>query len=574
MFTVDALLKHQVPRLATLPLVASPCRSLLRHLFRERQFARFRANHPHARGMDLVEQLLEFLHCTWTVSEQDRENIPATGRVMIVANHPIGTLDGLVLLRLVHEVRPDVRIVANDLLTTIGPLQPCLLPVPVLAGMSGRAQINRIEQALANEEAVILFPAGEVSRLGPRGVRDRPWRKGFLRLAARAKAPILPIHIRARNSLAFYAVSAVAKPLSTLMLVNEMFRPGQRLLRLTIGGLVPHGVYAGLTIREQDKVDLFRRHVYRLGANKKGILAAERAIARPERRIILKRSIQAGEMLGRTPDGRTIHLFNGTENSPVLREIGRLREITFRAVGEGTGGRRDADTFDGWYRHLVLWSEEDLEIVGAYRLADAAALVRERGCAGLYTHSLFQFSAADFPYLENGLELGRSFIQQRYWGKRSLDALWYGVGAFLRRHPQYRYLFGPVSISNSMPPLARDLLVYFYQRYFAAPANRPRSRDPFRFSRPVADLARSFRGDDYRQDLTQLKALLAAMGSSIPTLYKQYTELCLPGGTFFLDFNVDRQFGDCIDGLVVIDTQLLKPAKRRRYIEDPRPALA
>ena len=566
MFTVDEILNRHYPRLAGLPLVAPPLKSLLRRLLREQRFARFSELFPDLEGMDFVEQVLAFFQCSYTVSDRERENIPVNGRVMIVANHPIGTLDGLVLLKLVHDVRPDVRIVANDLLESVQPIRPCLLSIKMMAGTTRKAQIGRIDQALANEEAVIIFPAGEVSRFGPGGIRDGRWRKGFLRLATRAKAPILPIHVRGRNSLAFYTASMLLKPLSTVMLVGQMFRP-RKPLQLSVGGLIPYSAYEGLKIRERDKIALFRRHLYRIGAGKRGVLATETAIARPERRIELKRSIAQGELLGTTPDGKEIRLFAGADCMTVLREIARLREITFRAVGEGSGQRRDLDRFDRLYHHLVLWSTEDLEIVGAYRFADAGAILREHGCQGLYSHSLFQFDPDRCPWLEQSLELGRSFVQQRYWGKRSLDYLWYGIGAFLRRNPHYRHLFGPVSISGTMPRTARELVIYFYKLYFTDPAATPCSRNPFRFSLPVTDLACSFTGDNYQQDLVHLKSLLGTMGVSIPTLYKQYTELCPPGGVRFLDFNVDPGFSDCIDGLVVVDTAQLKPAKRKRYIE-------
>ena len=568
MFTVDALLNQHYPRLGSLPLVTSPLRAVLRRLLREKHFANFTEQFPHLQGMEFVEQVLESFQFTYTVADRDRENIPVSGRVMIIANHPIGTLDGLALLKLVHDSRPDVRIVANDLLDAVKPLRPCLLSVKVMTGVTLKEQFARINEALAREEAVIIFPAGEVSRFGPRGIKDGKWRKGFLRLAARVKAPILPIHVSGRNSLSFYTASLVAKPLSTLMLIGEMFRRQRKPLTLTIGGLIPFGSYDGLKIREKDKIDLFRKHLYRIGTGKKGIFPTETAIAWPERRVVLKKSVQAGELLGRTPDSKEIYLFTGEESPPVLREIARLREITFRSVGEGSGKRRDRDSFDRYYQHLVLWSAEDLEIVGAYRFADAAAVVREKGFAGLYSHSLFHFNAAHFPYLEQGLELGRSFIQQKYWGKRSLDYLWYGIGAFLRRNPQYRYLFGPVSISNSLPQMAKELLIFFYKLYFVNTNALPCSRNPFRFSLPITDLAGSFAGDNYRQDLIHLKSLLSTMGASIPTLYKQYTELCPPGGVIFLDFNVDLEFGSCVDGLVVVDTQLLKPSKRKRYISD------
>lgn len=567
MFTVDEILREYAPRFCDRPLITPPLRAVLRRLLCEREFQHFSDQYPHLQGMDFVEQVLETFQCTYSVADRDLENIPVSGRVMIVANHPIGSLDGLVLLKMVHDIRPDVRIVGNDLLEKINPLRSCLLSVRVLTGNTQRQQIARIDEALRNEEAVVMFPSGEVSRLCTGGIKDCAWHKGFLRLARRAKAPILPIHVRGRNSVMFYAASLVAKPLSTVMLIGEVFRKHSP-LRLTIGGLIPYSAYEGLKLREQDKVSLFRKHIYRIGAGKTGIFAAETGIARPERRVELKKSVREGDFLGATPDGKEIYLFNGNANTTVLREIARLREITFRAVGEGTGKRRDTDAYDQYYQHLVLWSNEDLEIVGAYRLADSAAIVRDKGVEGLYSQSLFHFDERHFPYLEQGLELGRSFVQQKYWGKRSLDYLWYGIGAFLRRNPQYRYLFGPVSISNAMPQLAKELLIYFYKLYFTDTDNEPCSRNPFRFSLPVADLAASFTGNNYRQDLVHLKSLLTEMGASIPTLYKQYTELCSPGGVIFLDFNVDQDFGNCVDGLVVIDVHQLKPNKRLRYIEN------
>jgi hypothetical protein len=263
-----------------------------------------------------------------------------------------------------------------------------------------------------------------------------------------------------------------------------------------------------------------------------------------------------------------MYLFEPVDSSPVMREIGRLREQAFRAVGEGSGKRRDFDQFDWYYRHLILWDEEDLEIAGAYRFVDAGALVRSKGLEGLYSAGLFKYEESTSPFLQNGLELGRSFVQQRYWGKRSLDYLWYGIGAYLAKNPQYRYLFGAVSISNAMPQQARELLVYFYKLYFTGAKEVVCSRNPFSFSQPTATLAENFSGDDYRADLRRLKSLLANLGTATPPLYKQYAELCEPGGVTFLDFNIDPAFNNCVDGLVIVDTEKLKEQKRKRYIDE------
>ena len=567
MFTVDQIVADHFPAASRSQVGLPLLKGVLRRLLHERDFHEFAERFPHLRGIEFIEQVLETLRFSYAVADSERENIPASGRVLIVANHPIGSLDGLALLKLVHEVRCDVRIVANDLLTAIAPLRPLLLPVRNMSGTSRKGHITAIIEALAREQAVIIFPAGEVSRLGPRGIRDGRWQRGFLKVAEQTRAPILPIHIAGRNTARFYLTSLLARPLSTLMLVGEMFRQERKRLRLTVGELIPYSTYGGLGLRRGDKAKLFQRHLYRIGQGKKPLLAGESAIARAERKVDLKKAIVQGERLGVTPDGKAIYLFSALDSSPVMREIGRLREQTFRAVGEGSGRRRDLDRFDRHYRHLILWDEDDLEIAGAYRFADAEATVAAQGLEGLYSAGLFQFDAENSFFLRNGLELGRSFVQQRYWGKRSLDYLWYGIGAFLRDHHQYRYLFGAVSISAAMPALARDLLVYFYKRYFPGDPRLSRSRTPFTYSRPEGELAKEFAGDDYRGDLRRLKTLLGNLGTAIPPLYKQYAELCEPGGVTFLDFNIDPAFGHCVDGMVIVDLQKLKDSKRGRYLD-------
>ncbi len=567
MFSVNEVLERQYPGINRNRLLGKPVRPILKRLLREDDFRRFSERYPHLHGIDFVEQILEQFNFSYTISDRSRENIPVAGRAVIIANHPIGTLDGLALLKLIYQVRPDVRIVANELLTLVKPLRPCLFPVDNMNGRTAKQQIREILAALSREEAVIIFPAGEVSRLGPTGIRDGKWHKGFLSIASMSRAPILPVHIKGRNSTKFYTASVLCKPLSSAMLVGEMFWQQGRNIRFTVGEIIPYEAYRSLPLKQADKIKLFKKHIYRIGKGKSPLLRTETGIAHPERRQELKKELKKAELLGTTPDGKKIFLYSSAEVSPVLREIGYLREVTFRTVGEGSGMRRDMDRFDFIYQHLILWDEDDLEIVGAYRFADSAKVIAEHGMNGLYTNTLFRFDSEHDEFLRNGLELGRSFVQKRYWGKRSLDYLWYGIGAFLLKNPGYRYLFGPVSISNSMPIAAKELLVYFYRLYFGSEGEEPCSKNPFSFSSSVDQLKKEFTGTDYKSDLRRLKSLLSNMGSSIPTLYKQYTELCEPGGVRFLDFNVDPDFNNCIDGLVVVDTTMLKEKKRRRYME-------
>ncbi|HBH27826.1 MAG TPA: GNAT family N-acetyltransferase [Desulfofustis sp.] len=567
MFTVDQVINEYYPALNDRKIVSSIIKPILRRLLHESSFIEFAEKYPHLQGIEFVEQILESFGFSYAVSDRERENIPSEGKVMIIANHPIGTLDGLALLKLVHEIRSDVRIVASDLLMSIAPLRPCLLPVKLSTKPVPRRDIFRISEALENEEAIITFPSGQVSRLGPRGIRDGRWHAGFLQISEQAKAPILPIHIKGRNSASFYLASFVMRPLSTLLLVGQMFYQQEKEIKMTIGSIIPFESYRNVDIRRTDKVKLFRKHVYRVGANKKLLFSTETAIARPERKPELKKAVTAAAKLGRTPDGKTIYLLEPSQSSPVMREIGRLREHAFRAVGEGTGNRRDLDHFDWYYQHLLLWDEDDLEIAGAYRFVNAGKVVAEKGPEGLYSASLFTLDTGKCWFLQNGLELGRSFVQQRYWGRRSLDYLWYGIGAFLKENPHYRYLFGPVSISNAVPEMAREILVYFYKLYFSADTSISCSRNPFSFSQSLSDLAQLFDGNDYKADFTKLKTLLSNLGTAVPPLYKQYTELCEPGGVVFLDFNIDPAFKDCVDGLVIVDTTRLKAAKRERYVQ-------
>lgn len=567
MFTVDALLDQHYPDLKKRKLLSSVVRLLLRKILHEQAFIDFAEEYPHLQGIEFVEQVLEHFDFSYSVDDRQRENIPSSGRLMIIANHPIGSLDGLALLQLVHGIRTDVKIIANDMLAVIPPLKPMLLPVNNMNGNSRKTDLQKIYRYLEAGHATIIFPAGEVSRLQPKGILDSRWHNGYLKIARKTKSPLLPIHVAGRNSALFYLTSLFAKPLSTAMLVEEMFKQKEKQIDFTIGGLISSETLNALTLPQKEKNKLVRKHLYRIGKGKPALLKTETPIARGERRSDLKSAIRQGELLGQTPDDKTIYLFQSSGSSPLLREIGRLRETTFRAIGEGTGKRRDIDLFDQYYQHLIIWDEEDLEIAGAYRFVDSARIRKKTGNKGLYSGSLFAYEEKHSYFLDHGLELGRSFVQQRYWGTRSLDYLWYGIGAYLQKNPQYQYLFGPVSISNSMPALARDLMIYFYSLYFKGPLEECCSKKPFCFQESLAVLEKEFTGENYRADFTRLKKLLANLGTAVPPLYKQYTELCEPGGVMFLDFNIDPDFNDCVDGLVIVDTSRIKEKKRKRYID-------
>nr|WP_306667875.1 GNAT family N-acetyltransferase [Oceanospirillum sediminis] len=252
-----------------------------------------------------------------------------------------------------------------------------------------------------------------------------------------------------------------------------------------------------------------------------------------------------------------------------MKELGRLREISFRRVGEGSGEKRDLDRYDKYYRHIILWDEEELDIVGAYRIAEAGQLIEQEGIQALYCSELFTISPALESRLSQGIELGRSFVQPRYWGKRSLDYLWFGIGAYLRHHPEVRYMFGPVSLSNSYPQAAKDLIVWYYRHYHGAEQPLVKANAPYVSDTSVQqEMYNLFNGDDAQADFLILKEQLDHLGVTVPTLYKQYTELCEEGGIQFMDFSVDADFGYCIDGFILVDLEKVKQRKKERYIHN------
>lgn len=498
MFSLDNVLDDLWPQARPAPWQ----KKLLKKLFYEEEFQQFADCHRHLKGLDTVEQVLEYLNIRCAIPAHDLEQIPEYGPLVIIANHPTGTLDGLALLYAVSRVRRDVKVVTNRMLTHLEPLSSLFIPVDNIHGRTAKAALQQMDQQLQAGGVLIFFPAGEVSRLTRRGIRDKKWHSGFIKLAAKYRAPLLPAWINARNSALFYASTLISDNLPLLLLMQQMFRRRNSSLPVRIGQQIPWSNWFDAQSSARELTGRCYQHLEQLRKGLPGRFKTESAIARPEDRALLKRELHKAECLGRTADGKVIYLWqrNGQEDAPLLRELGRLREIAFRAVGEGSGKRRDIDGYDDDYLHLILWDEEDLEIVGAY----------------------------------------------------------------LARYPHYRYLFGPVSISGGLPPAARDLLVAFYRLWFPATHPLAESRRPYPASLP--DVLAQFGGEDYNDDLARLKSLLGNLGCAIPPLYKQYSEVCEPGGVQFIDFGSDPDFNNCVDGLVLVDLTYLKANRYQRYI--------
>lgn len=565
MINSEQMVDQFLPQLDKTPKIKSKISRLFANLFHQDEINSFLQENQHLSHVDFLERVNEHLGLSYTVSNSSLENIPVRGRVVMIANHPLGSLDGLALLALVHSIRPDVKIVVNDLLWLMEPLRPFFLAVNNMGGSSTRANIENIHNALNDEQAVIFFPAGEVSRLSLRGVRDGKWRSGFLKAAKATRSPILPIHVDAKNSKFFYGFSLFAKPLSALLLVKEMFKNHSLNLPVKVGKIIPYSAFVGVSISSLDSLNRFKDHVYRLKKNKYELFDTETSIAHPESRKTLNNELNHCDLLGETPDGKLIYLLEKQKDSALLREIGRLREVAFRAVGEGTGKRRDIDKYDYYYKHIILWDDQDMEIVGSYRIADIKQIEENKE---LYSETLFSYEDSIQEKFPEAMELGRSFVQPQYWGKRSLDYLWQGIGAYLKSNSHIRYLFGPVSLSNDFPDFGKDLMVYFYSHYFGSELSLIRSYNSYNI-KPVqkSKLEKMFNRLDAKEAFKLLKEELAKMNCQVPTLFKQYSDLCKDNGVQFFDFGIDPNFGDCVDSIVWVDLTKLKPKKRKRYLE-------
>ena len=569
MFNVELILKKNYQNFYDkYPKIIS---AFVTHVFRsvlhEREINDFMAQNV-TKGIGFVEKILESYNVSYSVKSSEIENIPALGSVVVISNHPLGGMDSLILLKMIADARHDkkVKIVANDMLMAVPALKDLLIPVNNIDGKISKQSRKDIIDALENEEAVIFFPSGEVSRASVTGIKKERWKSGFVKMARATNAPILPIHLDAKNSWSFYLLSSVYKPFGTLLLSHEMLKPKQKVIKPTIGELIPNEAFNSRAMSPKEYTELFKKHLFRLSRGKQGVFMTQKCIAHPQLRHILKAELQKAKLLGFTNDQKKIFLVDYDQAPSVMAEIGRLREFSFRKVGEGTGAKRDLDKFDSYYKHLVLWDENDLEIVGAYRIGQTDDIIKKFTANGLYMNELCHLEDSFLDIADKSVELGRSFVQPKYWGSRALDYLWQGIGAYLRAYPQVKYLYGPVSITASYPQAAKDVLVYFYRRYFKVEKNFFTAHNSYHCpSTQLKNFDEMFIGLDYKENLAILKEYLKNFDATVPTLYKQYSELCEEGGVSFSDFGLDEDFADCIDGYIMVNMDMVKSKKRERY---------
>jgi putative hemolysin len=476
----------------------------------------------------------------------------------------------------------------NALLGTIPEVREHAILVNPFGGPeAAKENLQGMKAALSHLKAggaLLIFPAGEVSAYKPgKGIEEAPWSKHVGSLVRRTSATVLPVFFPGGNSTLFHAAGVIHPRLRTGLLLREFANQEGRTVEMRVGSALP---FSKLRKFEDDEslTKYLRLHTMvlaerRMPGTDMQESSAEDRLDDPEgsraeeRHQRILQEVEALRAHGAclvSQGGLGVFCAHSHEIPEVLREIGRLREVTFRQVGEGTGQDIDLDRFDRYYEHLFLWDEKAQRIAGAYRLGRADIILREYGPKGLYTNTLFKFEKPFLANLQNAVEMGRSFIIKDYQRNlSSLPLLWKGIAHWISRHPSYTKLFGPVSISKDYDKLSRKFMVEFLQENCLHEdlASFVKPRNPFRYLRGRR-LMREFISAEL-QDVDDCSALISSLetdGKGIPILLKHYLRL---SGTI-LSFNVDKEFSSVIDGLILVDLTETDPKLLAKYMGEEK----
>jgi putative hemolysin len=507
--------------------------------------------------------------------------IPATGPLVVIANHPFGVTDPCLLGAFIGSKRKDLKIMTNALLGTMPEVADHAILVNPFGGPeAAKANLAGMKAALKHLTAggaLIIFPSGEVSSYKPgKGLDEAPWSKHVGSLVRRTQSTVLPVYFPGANSALFQLAGVVNPRLRTGLLLREFAKQRGQQVEMRVGMPI---LYSKLRKFQNDEAltKFLRIHTLVLAERRKPdsvVPSAEgptgdsgsEAVNPDFHAEVEKLRCQGAALVSQ--GGLTVFAAFSHEIPALLQEIGRLREVTFRAVGEGTGQEIDLDGFDRYYEHLFLWDEQRQRIAGAYRLGKADLILREYGLKGLYTNTLFHFEKPFLAHLENAVEMGRSFITKDY--QRTLTALpllWKGIAHWMMRNPGYTKLFGPVSISKDYDKFSRKMMVEFLQENCLHEdlASFVKPRNPFRYMR-TRRLMREFISAELREvdDCSALISSVETDRKGIPVLLKHYLRL---NGTI-LSFNVDKEFSSVIDGLILVDLTETEPKLLAKYMGD------
>lgn len=528
------------------------------------------------RGMspdDFLAAALQRLGVQPAAALDELDCIPAEGGAVLVANHPHGAIDGLVLAALLRQVRPDVRFLANSLLSRVAELSSLFIGVDPFGGegaeMRNRGPLRDAIRWVRNGGLLVVFPAGEVShlQLNRAAVTDPDWHSAVARIISRTGVPVIPAFIPGRNSPAFQLAGLVHPRLRTALLPRELLNKTGRRIAVRFGAAIQAKRLEGLDSNQL--LELLRLRCYSLGEDRPRPdtpdISTLQPIASPQDPARLDREIRAlpSTCLMATGGDLQVYCAHAEHIPHTLQEIGRLRELTFRATGEGTGRSTDIDLYDNYYQHLFVWNGVKQELVGAYRLGHVSHILARYGSKGLYTRSLFRFGRGLLSELDAALELGRSFVRPEYQRSyQPLLLLWKGIGAYVAANPHYKVLFGPVSISADYSTASRQLLVDFLRanNYLPELARHVRPRRPFKglVRRGCQALTMVQQPEHVSRILEQLEG----DGRGMPVLLRQYLKM----GGKLLGFNIDAAFANVLDGLIMVDLTQTEPTVLARYM--------
>ncbi|MGK0385531.1 MAG: putative hemolysin [Patiriisocius sp.] len=529
-------------------------------------------NNKHLEGIEFLNSLLEDLNVTFEIPEEDLRRIPKKGAFITISNHPLGGVDGILLLKILLEHRPDFNVIANFLLQRIAPLKPYIMPVnPFEDHKEARSSLKGIKEALLHlkdDKPLGVFPAGEVSTTKDENnnIVDKDWEIGAIKIIKKAEVPVLPIYFHARNSSLFYTLADMSEMLRTAKLPSEVLTQGERVIKIRIGN--PISVANQAEYKSIEDFSAFLRKKTYMLANpfeKKKLrdsIPKKLKIPKAPKKIIGEISketiIQEVDVL-RKVDKRLLEsksyevfLAPATLMPNILQEIGRLREITFREIGEGTNKAIDLDSFDTYYHHMFLWDNKTQQIAGAYRMGLGSLIFAKYGIDGFYLQDLFRFEPELYDMMSTSIEMGRAFIIKEYQQKpMPLFLLWKGIVHTTLRYPEHKYLIGGVSISNKFSEFSKGLMIEFMKSNYYDPYIAQYINPKKEYKVKLKDADKDFVFDASAADLNKFDKIIDEVepGSlRMPVLIKKY----IKQNAKVIAFNVDPLFNNAIDGLMYI----------------------